>query len=114
MPKGPTSAVFPKHVRNPPNARSPEVQEVLAEITHLKKWLQLLIAVEEEIVEAETWNFDASVMLSMYADKLGGIPFGTAADFYDMKPMYAAFHLRNQGKGKEQDFGQATSLKSET
>jgi len=114
LPEGPTSAVFPEHVRNAPNARSPEVQEVLAEITHLKERLQSLIAVEEEIVEAETWNFDASVMLSMYADKLGGIPFGTAADFYDMKPTSADLPSQNQAKGKEWDFGQATSPKPET
>ena len=114
LPKGPASDVFPEHVRDSPIARSREVQEVLAEITNLKERLQSLIAVEEEIVEAETWNFDASVMLSMYADKLGGIPFGTTADFYDMKPTYEDLPSQHKGKGKERDFGQASSPKPET
>jgi len=114
LPKGSSSAVFPEHVRDPPNARSREVQEVLAEITNLKERLESLIAVEEEIVEAETWNFDASVMLSMYADKLGGIPFGTTTDFYDMKPTDEDLPSQQEGKGKERDFGQASPPKPET
>ena len=111
LPKGPTAAVRPEHVRYLRNVRPAEVQEVLAEITNLKERLQSLIAIEGEIVETESWNFDASVMLSLYANKLGGIPFGTAADFYDMKPTCEDLPSQQEGKGKDRDLVQATSPK---
>ena len=100
-----TSQPSTHDLEDPADPSASEVQQALREITNLKQRLQSFIAVEEEIVESETWNFDASVFLSIFADKLGGIPFGTPADFYDMNPTSDGMPI---GKGKEKDIGQGS------
>lgn len=84
----------------------------MTEIVNLQQRLQSLVAIEAEIVETETWNFDASVLLSIVADQLGGIPFGTPQDFYDLQPTYEEKPSQCKGKGKEKDSTGETSPQS--
>ena len=85
--------------------RTSGVHEALTEIGNLKERLQSLIAIEQEIVESETWNFDASILLSILADRLGKIPFDIPDNLYDLKPT-GEDDPSEQNKDKEKSSGE--------
>jgi hypothetical protein len=68
---------------------------VFSQLTSSQIMVQRLLALEAEVVERESWNFDASAKLIEVADEMGRIPFGTASEIFDLQPTMTS------AKGKE-------------
>ena len=53
-------------------------------LTRSQAGLELVLGVEAETVEAETWNYQTATQLAHLAQVTGEIPFGTRAELFDL------------------------------
>ena len=69
-------------------------------------YLERVLGIEQEVVEAESWNFDTSVELLELGKRLRRIPFGgETAKLFDVRPSFKPSQQfsKSTSKGKERE-----------
>jgi hypothetical protein len=65
-------------------------------------YLDRSLSIEREVIESESWNYDAAVELIQLSRKLGHIPFGGGTDaLFDIVPSFESEALRTATSPKE-------------